>query len=51
MGGMRLKSLDVAEVREFLTRNLHWRVLDVSPLSLSRGRGGDTAWRKSSLRC
>ena len=32
MGGMRLKSLEVAEVKEFLRRNLHWRVLDVSSL-------------------
>jgi Tyosinase C-terminal domain len=30
MGGMRLKNLEVAEVKEFLRRNLHWRVLDVS---------------------
>lgn len=26
---MRLKSLEVAEVKQFLRRNLHWRVLDV----------------------
>jgi hypothetical protein len=26
---MKLKSLEVAEVKQFLKRNLHWRVLDV----------------------
>jgi hypothetical protein len=35
MGGMTLKSLEVAEVKEFLRRNLHWRVLDVSTSSSS----------------
>jgi hypothetical protein len=30
IGGMRLRSLEVGEVKEFLRRNLHWRVLDVS---------------------
>jgi hypothetical protein len=30
IGGMKLKSLEVAEVKQFLRRNLHWRVLDVS---------------------
>jgi len=29
---MKLKSLEVAEVKQFLRRNLHWRVLDVSIL-------------------
>jgi hypothetical protein len=27
---MKLKSLEAAEVKQFLRRNLHWRVLDVS---------------------
>jgi hypothetical protein len=27
---MKLKNLEVAEVKPFLRRNLHWRVLDVS---------------------
>jgi hypothetical protein len=26
---MKLKSLEVAEVKQFLRKNLHWRVLDV----------------------
>lgn len=30
MGGVRLRSLEVAEVSQFLKRNLSWRVLDVS---------------------
>jgi hypothetical protein len=30
VGGMKLKSLEVAEVKQFLRINLHWRVLDVS---------------------
>jgi hypothetical protein len=30
VGGMRLRSLEVAEVKPFLRRNLSWRVLDVS---------------------
>lgn len=32
MGGMRLRSLEVIDVKEFLRRNLRWRVLDVSLL-------------------
>ena len=35
MGGIRLRSLDVGDVREYLRRNLRWRVLDVSSLHLS----------------
>jgi hypothetical protein len=32
---MKLKSLEVAEVNQFLGRNLHWRILDVSiPLEI-----------------
>ena len=42
---MKLKSLEVAEVKQFLRRNLHWRVLDVSipqetPVISFEGGGG-----------
>jgi hypothetical protein len=40
---MKLKSLEVAEVKEFLKRNLHWRILDVSiPLEIP----GYKFWRR-----